>query len=207
MHVPATGLVYFSQLYPDAEAGAAAFLGTYRPIVIFRGKDFDKDKQRTVELLYGTSHLPKYNVDAAKWEIVPNKMGQKPKFGLAGMNNFFNNYTWTMQLHKGKLFVGTMDWLYLGGAIAESMGIEIPESVISLARARFDGADLRCFTSLDTPAVPVDLNGLGNYLNYGLRTMVSDDFLYIGTANPMNLATEPGKDNGGWELYRLYEKY
>jgi len=33
--------------------------------------------------------------------------------------------------------------------------------------------------------------------------MVADDFLYLGTANPMNLATEPGQPQGGWELYKL----
>jgi hypothetical protein len=203
MHVPGTGLAYFSQFYPGAPADAEAFLGTYRPIAIFRGKDFDK-KQQKIELLYGSTLLPKYNQAAAKWEIVPNKMGKRPRFGLAGINNFFNNYTWTMQRYHGKLFVGTMDWLYLGGVIAETAGIEIPESIHALAK-HFDGADLHSFVSADLPAVPVDLNGLDNYLNYGIRTMVADDFLYIGTANPMNLATVPGQPQGGWELYRLSE--
>jgi len=203
MHVPGTGLVSFTQMYPGASADAAAFLGTYRPIVIFRGKDFDK-KQQKIELLYGTSHLPKYNVGAAQWEIVPNNMGQTPKFGLAGINNFFNNYTWTMQRYHGRLFVGTMDWLYLGGVIAESLGVDIPQSIHDLAK-HFDGADLHSFVSLDLPALPVSLNGLGNYLNYGLRTMVADDFLYLGTANPMNLETDSGPNvpQGGWELYKL----
>lgn len=204
MHVPATGLVYFSQLYPGASVDTAAFLGTYRPIVIFRGKQFDKPKQKSIELLYGNSFLPKYNKDAARWDIVRNNMGQNPKYGLAGFNNFFNNYTWYMMKYHGKLFVGTMDWLYLGGVIAESMGVDIPESIHKLAK-HFDGADLWAFGSQDMPAYPVSINGMGNYLNYGIRTMFADDFLYIGTANPMNLETTPGKPNGGWELYKLYE--
>ena len=201
MHVPGTGLVYFAQMYPEASVDAAAFLGTYRPIVIFRGKKFDTDQQK-VELLYGTPYLPKYNKDAAQWKIVRNNMKQTPKFGLAGINNFFNNYTWSMQLYQGKLFVGTMDWLYLGGVIAETLGVDIPESIHKLAK-NFDGADLYSFVSPDKPAKPVSLNGLGNYLNYGIRTMIADDFLYLGTANPMNMATDPGQPNGGWELYKL----
>lgn len=206
MHVPGTGLVAFSEMYPGAEAGAAAFLGTYRPIVIFRGKKFDTPKQR-IELLYGTSRLPKYDAANAKWTIVPNNMHQKPKYGLAGINNFFNNYTWSMQVYKNQLFVGTMDWLYLGGVIVESLGIDIPDNLQALIREKFDGADLRCFPSGDRPAVAVSLNGLDNYLNYGIRTMVADDdCLYIGTANPMNLATDPKKPDGGWELFRLYDK-
>ena len=203
MHVPGTGLVAFNQMYPGAPSDAAAFLGTYRPIVIFRGRNFDTKQQR-VELLYGTSVLPKYNALAGEWSLVPNGMHQSPKFGLAGMNNFFSNYTWAMQRYHGKLFVGTMDWLYLGGVIAESLGSDIPDSIHQIAR-QFDGADLRAFISLDLPAVPVSLNGLGNILNYGIRTMVADDFLYLGTANPMNMATEPGEPNGGWELYKLHD--
>jgi hypothetical protein len=44
----------------------------------------------------------------------------------------------------------------------------------------------------------VDKNGMNNPMNYGLRTMVSDAALYVGTANPMNL-----HPYGGWELIRL----
>jgi hypothetical protein len=49
------------------------------------------------------------------------------------------------------------------------------------------------------PGFPYSINGLGNNLNYGIRTLVSDDTgLYVGTANPINLAPL-----GGWELYRI----
>jgi len=91
-----------------------------------------------------------------------------------------------------------------GGVIAESLGVEIPERIHTIAKF-FDGADLHSFASIDLPALPVSLNGLGNYLNYGIRTMVADDFLYLGTANPMNLETDsdPNVPQGGWELYKL----
>jgi hypothetical protein len=39
--------------------------------------------------------------------------------------------------------------------------------------------------------------------HYGIRTALSSDYLYLGTANPMNLETKPGELNGGWELYKL----
>jgi hypothetical protein len=76
----------------------------------------------------------------------------------------------------------------------------------NLASALASGADLMRFDSLDQKAVAVSRDGLGNYLNYGLRTMIADeDTLYIGTANPMNLETltNDARPEGGWELLKL----
>jgi hypothetical protein len=206
MHVPGLSLVAWNQLYPAAseEAGRAALLGTYRAISIFRGTGFGSSSQ-VVELLYGNSNLPQYT-SAGGWQIVPNNMGQAPKYGLAGINNFFNNYAWWMEVFQDQLFVGTMDFLYLGGAVIGEQ-YEFPEEVVAVAR-KFYGADLWRFTSPDLPAVPVSLNGIGNYSNYGVRTMVAtEDALYLGTANPMNLMTDPmdDKPEGGWELIKLSE--
>ena len=205
MTIPGAGLMLFPLEHPacklDTVGTITAFLATYRPIHIFRGKDFGKKNQR-IELLYGSPKLPKLNDSTCKWEIVPNAAGQVPRFGLAGMNNFFNNYTWWMQRYHGRLFVGTMDFLYVAGSFLDAFGVTIPEEIKNFAH-HFSGADLHSFVSLDLPALPVSLNGMGNYLNYGIRTMVADDFLYLGTANPMNLVTEPGQPQGGWELYEL----
>jgi hypothetical protein len=67
------------------------------------------------------------------------------------------------------------------------------------------GADLMVFDSLSKPAKVISRTGVGNYLNYGIRTMIADgDTLYLGSANPMNLRTE-GEFQGGWELIKLYE--
>lgn len=67
------------------------------------------------------------------------------------------------------------------------------------------GADLMEFKSLHKPAKAISRTGVGNYLNYGIRTMIADgDTLYLGSANPMNLRTE-GEFQGGWELIKLYE--
>jgi hypothetical protein len=62
------------------------------------------------------------------------------------------------------------------------------------------------FASRQAPAIPVNVSGLGNFTNYGVRTMVSTkDALYLGTANPMNLLTDEtdSMPEGGWELIRL----
>jgi len=225
MHVPGLSLLVWRQMHPNAseEDLQAALLGTYRPISIFRGKNFGS-KHQEVELLYGNCNLPQYvsnevnnaaganNADqvdgvSAGWQIVPNNMGQAPKYGLAGFNNFLNNYTWWMEVYKDQLFVGTMDFSYLIGAELGDL-LDFPKEVVEIAR-KFFGADLWRFTSSNRPAVPVSLNGVGNYTNYGVRTMVSDDALYVGTANPMNLMTDPKDDRpeGGWELLKLYEPH
>jgi hypothetical protein len=62
------------------------------------------------------------------------------------------------------------------------------------------GADLYCFPDCYSPAKLVDASGAGNPMNYGIRTMVADDALYLGSANPMNLS-----HYGGWELIRYIE--
>lgn len=62
------------------------------------------------------------------------------------------------------------------------------------------GADVMVFDKNDTPAEFLSNEGLGNHLNYGIRTMDShsSEGVFFGTANPMNLQAE-----GGWELYNL----
>ena len=215
MHVPGTGFFAFQQLaQPDRlydgappEAIQAAALGTYRPIAIFRGKHFAKPEKKTVELLYGSSKLPKYDPVTKEWELVPNNMGgQAPRYGHAGINNFFNNYTWTMGKYHNQLFVGTMDWLYLlGEGFLEDLIENIPDEIKAWA-PYFYGADLYRFCSSNLPAIPVSLSGVGNHTSYGVRTMQpSRNGLFLGMANPMNLLTDPGDDlpEGGWELIKL----
>ncbi len=219
MHVPFLSTIAHMKVYePDNTlALLGAISGTQRAISIFRGNNFDTDEQE-IELLYGMRRLPVYITDPedslanGRWEIQPNKMGVNPKWGLAGFGNYFNNYTWTMEVFQDKLYVGTMDWSYL---LKEGMkplmeylfemqgipyfGIEVPFPT------GFFGADLYYFPSAESPAFPESIDGVGNYTNYGIRTMISDDALYLGTANPMNLLTDPNDDlpEGGWELLRL----
>ena len=129
-------------------------------------------------------------------------MGE-PLWGTSGFGNIFNNYTWTMQVYNHKLYIGTMDWSYLGPRVeplfadyVEQYGIETDP-----------GADLwRIESSNGTGAVAEDLTGIGNYGSYGIRTVLADaTHMYLGMANPMNLMTDPndGRPQGGWELIKM----
>ncbi|RJP62445.1 MAG: T9SS C-terminal target domain-containing protein [Ignavibacteriales bacterium] len=207
-------------------------LGAHRSIAIFRG-NFDvvpsssmaKSSDNTkgayfgdVELLYGNPFLPRYvgvtdvseesdkseeTPTVGGWMFVPNNMHSLPLFGLSGINNFFNNYTWAMDVYKNRLYVGTMDWSFLAFAPLMSLIPELPEGIQDiinqLGLTKYLGADLWKFTSSSFPAVPVSVGGLGNNLNYGVRNLLSDGTaLYAGMANPMNLSPK-----GGWELIRV----
>jgi hypothetical protein len=189
-------------MHPDAsdEDAQAAVLGTYRPISIFRGRRLGSDQQE-VNVLYGNARLPLYTDDG--WTLVHNKMNQHPKHGLAGFNNFFNNYTWWMTTHSGKLFVGTMDYLYVAARLAELTGgfDALPKQLVKQARG-LEGADLWALVDGDQPAYPLSLTGAGNIANYGIRTMIGvESDLYLGSANPMNLLM--GSPKGGWEMIKV----
>jgi hypothetical protein len=207
MHVPGLSLLTWRMLNPGAteEHARAAVLGTYRPISIFRATGVGTPRQN-IDLLYGNARLPEYTAGSG-WSIVPNRMGRVPEYGLAGFNNFFNNYTWWMEVYDGRLFVGTMDFLYLGAAGLRDR-FEFP-SIVTRAFERLYGADLWAFSSRRAPADPVSRSGIGNFTNYGVRTMVvTRDALYLGTANPMNLLTDENDNvpEGGWELIKLTRK-
>jgi hypothetical protein len=200
MQVPGTGVVAFSQMYSGATVDTNTFINTTRPIAIFRSQGFDPAQVTTpsVDLLYGSAQLPQYDPVGAVWNQVNNNMGQSPLYGLAGFGNIFNNYTWAMEVFQGKLFVGTMDWSFLATNGNESTSV--PAIIKSIAPA-FYGADLWSFADANSAAVPVSLNGMGNYTSYGIRTMVSDDdALWLGMANPMNLRTDISNNPGGWKL-------
>jgi hypothetical protein len=90
-----------------------------------------------------------------------------------------------MEAADGHLFVGTADGSQL-------LGGDDPVEF---------GADLWSFDSSDGPAVAEDINGLGNPLSYGIRTLIASEDgtkLYAGMANSNNLA-----EKGGWELREL----
>ncbi len=126
-------------------------------------------------------------------------MGQQPLYGHSGLGNLYNNYTWTMTVFQGQLYVGTMDSSYLVEAMLDT--VELND--LPLPRP---GADLYRFASSTQPAVPERLDGAGNETSYGIRTMATtDDRFYLGMANPMNLLADPAVDapRGGWELVAL----
>ena len=204
-----------ARIYPESpEEAAAAVLGTYRAISIFRGSDFGTSSEKQ-EVLYGAAELPApaitYTVEITDsgvitttgvvWQLKPALMGP-PVMGAPGFGNFFNNYTWTMEEYQDQLYVGTMDWSYLADELIGMVLEEVISSTtgisIELPPAVGAGADLWRFGRAAEIAAPESLEGVGNYTNYGIRTMVVDDALYLGTANPMNLL-----DKGGWELIQM----
>jgi hypothetical protein len=138
----------------------------------------------------------------AQWNLQDNNMGTAPLYGSAGFNNVFNNYTWTMSVFNNQLYVGTMDFAYLLEGI-DLGGLSFDLTDIP---GYSPGADLYRFPSSSSPAIPESIEGVGNFSNYGVRTMISDDALYLGMANPINLLTnEQGANIGGWELIRLQD--
>jgi hypothetical protein len=212
MHVPLiSAFIHFKTygLPANLKEALDAIFGTYRAISIFRGKNFGTEREK-IRLVYGMSHLPRFTPDLG-WEIVPNNLPEpRPLWGLSGFGNMFNLYTWAMSVYHDRLYVGTLDW---GLLFRESLNTflkrlhlpPLPSDTLKLPVYSF-GADLFFFPSPLCPAVPESIDGAGNYTNYGIRTMISDDeALYLGTANPMNLLTDPNDEvpEGGWELIKL----
>jgi hypothetical protein len=168
------------------------FQNTYRTASIWRIQNAET-KTPIVELLYGESALPKFDPGTNTFQSTST--GFSPLYGPSGFGNIYNNYTWTAAVFQNRLFFGTMDWSYLqatGGLPTPAPGVVQPSSAW--------GADLWRFDS-PNPAVAEDIGGLGNFLNYGVRSMIispDGQDLFLGTANPMNLAA-----TGGWELRLL----
>jgi hypothetical protein len=215
MHVPMVAteahIAVYGQPSTQQEFLEAA-VGTHRAISIFRGRNLTGTKPE-IQLLYGEKELPVY--DPGSKSFVNKPTGMKPRYGSSGFGNPLNNYTWEMKVVAGQLFVGTMDWSYLYNSLGQVLvpGQSLPSPnplqpiLLKYLSARFpnkdlsgNGADLWRFRSSNSPAVCESFDGVGNFLNYGIRTMVvgDDNTVYIGTANPMNL-----EEKGGWELYEL----
>lgn len=137
--------------------------------------------------------------DGGDWDMTPNARGYVPLYGPEGIvtrsNGFpWNNYTWTMQVLGGKLYIGTMDWDDINSPDEE------------------DGADFFCIPSSDQPAVLVSGVGVANWSSYGIRTIEADESrgeLYLGMANVHNLLNTTVGDpvSGGWEIQRVTMRY
>ena len=213
MQVPFTGVLAH---YKACEAAPrtsqdmmVSIVNSTRPIPIFRSAGDPTDAR--AQLLYGSAKLAKYDCANKVWRTVANAAGQKPLYGEGGFGNFFNTYTWASTVYRNRLYFGTFDWSYLFGdglpLIAAALNLDVPADYlqfISLAGQQGTyGADMWRFDSATTPARAESQTGLGNYLNYGIRTISADaNNMYVGMANPMNLKTG-GTQNGGWELRKL----
>lgn len=126
-----------------------------------------------IELLAGTER-PGY----------PVRSGYGP-----GFSNPFNAYLWRMEVHKGYLYVGTLDTSIF--SLFTSPDKLSPFAADKLGRGDLmewlmacGGADLRR-TKDGLLWETVSTNGCDNFYNYGIRTLVSNgDHLFVGTANP-----------------------
>ena len=159
--------------------------GVDRSTSFWRGRNLEDPRTREIQLLYGESQLPVCCTAPKTFGMQPT--GWTPLYGPSGFGNRSNEYTWTMTVFDGHLFIGTYDASTIQGSSSEEEY----------------GADLWRIDSSDTPAVNEDYTGLGDFRNYGIRalhTLDDGSGVIVGLANPANLA--PG---GGWELRLLKE--
>ena len=113
----------------------------------------------------------------------------KPLSGqMSGMGNPVNLYCWSLEVHGGRLYMGTFDastFLMVardnGIPMGEMLGLT-PEQIDALAAGA--GGDLyRTWDGVNFK--PVTLTGFGDPYNYGVRNMVSRPLrLYMGFSNP-----------------------
>ena len=118
----------------------------------------------------------------------------KPTLGAPGFGNHYNNYTWSMAVHDGWLYVGTMDYSYF---LVDALSVYgLPAQFPGMVPFQQHGFDIWA-TKDGQSWSPVTTNGLGSKFNWGARQMTVDgEHLWLGTANPWNLNPQ-----GGWELW------
>jgi hypothetical protein len=173
-----------------------------RSAMLLRAKNLGATGGPSVELLYGDSEAWVYASRRRRqgsWSRQPTGMGGPGRFGGSGFGDPNNLFLWSAAVHQDRLFFGTMDMgnVTLGfGELVDG----VPKPTI--------GADFFQISSPDSPGVPLSITGCGNQANHGIVNMVSTPAgLYLGTANGMNLLTDPNDDlpDGGWELLRLVD--
>ena len=159
--------------------------GVYRSTSLWRGRNLEDPSTREIQLVYGESELPACCSAPKTFAMTPT--GWTPLYGPSGFGNRGNEYTWTMAVFDGHLFIGTYDASGLQGRAAAAEA----------------GADLWRIDSSDSPAVNENYSGLGDINNYGIRILHPLDDgsgVIAGMADAFNLV--PG---GGWELRLLKE--
>jgi hypothetical protein len=189
----------------------------WRAAIVLRGINLTTAPQ--YDLLYGYSqqyvYSPGPDVNSGTFTLTPNAMGgAQPLYGASGFNNPYTNYIWSMGAWQGRLYVGTMDWSFMAGQTSTLIFPAPPNNITKIIPPTEYGAGLFYFPNTSSKALPESTNGVGNYLNYGIRNIMPYTYpngstsMFIGTANPMNLAT-PGNPTlgngpyGGWELLEL----
>jgi hypothetical protein len=168
----------------DVYVGSMAVPGVTKP-GSFAMKGFDVIRIRpndTWQLLVGN-----------RTPTIPVPGGPSTRTAITGLPSGFgmptNLYCWNMEVYNGWLYVGSMDMSSMLRAASDAgvempdMGMGIPDSFMKLF-LKAAGFDL-WKTPNGLAWLPVTITGLGDYKNYGARTIrVHDNKLYIGTANP-----------------------
>lgn len=145
------------------------------------------------------------------WELVigdarNTPVGHKyPISGLmAGFGNMFNGYFWSMGVHNGWLYVGTMDstiwirWLNLE-AYPEAARDLIERVGVDHIIENDAGCDL-WRSSNGEDFINVTRNGLDNRYNLGIRNFTSTPYgLFLALANPFGpRVAVPSVDTNSW---------
>jgi hypothetical protein len=209
-------------LTPPQSLQQSAVGDTFRAISLFRSNNLTAATP-TIQLLYGYQSMEAFNYTTNTFTLTPNVMGGvTPLYGGPGFGNPYNMYTWSMNTWNNRLYVGTMDWGFLAATEAFVIaGVNITQLIPTSTY----GADLYYFPNTSSKAVVESSNGVGNYLNYGVRNIIPYTYpngsisMFIGSANAMNLATvgspalslppagpcdvPSGQCLGGWELIEL----
>lgn len=183
-----------------------------RAVSIWRAR-LDESGRPEVELLYGETSLPALVPGTKTFEA--RSTGWAPKYGRSGFDNPFLTYAWSALAGSNDLLFGLYDYRYVFdvrlGILTESSyraGQMFRTERKARSRQALDvdvtrgyGADLWRFDDVDTPGKAESVHGLGNFTNYGVRTMLRFDDgpnVMLGTASGLNL--EP---MSGWELHWL----
>jgi len=189
----------------------ARLIGGHRATTFWRGKDLET-KNPIIELLYGEINYPVY-IKGGNWTTKPNLLNAIPQFGRSGFGNIFNDYLWSSSYYKGYLLIGTYDASLVWADIFNITNIT--QQMYEFYNSDLDGwlypeygGDLFVFNFTNNTIQPgeyISLSALDNFIAYGIRNIKTSpenlyDDVYIGTANPFNIAPN---NTGGWELYQF----
>ena len=205
-----------SKSQEDLARNLAIILANWTPPQVYR---FGEDD--VWEMVVGDEGvLPGFDTRTSSW-----RAGFFPASDPAIINLSTNRYIWNMKVHKGHLFMGTMDMLPILIAFAESLegtqyGTQVKLLLDSFTAGNSENpAGFDLFVTADGSDIqPVTLDGgfgetfgetasgdVGDFYNYGVRTLLSSgDDLFVGTANPFKgaqvwklSAQEPAAGSGG----------
>jgi hypothetical protein len=227
MQVPGTGSLAYSTVYPHLTRAQRQTVAanTTRATPLFRYNPATGatcmpsaanpgvlPTPNPCQMLYGTNPLPVGTYTAGPPSSLTWTPGCPPTgcqtalYGAAGFGNPQNYYMWAAAVYQNRLYFGTLDWSFItaeSAYVSANPGLtadQYHQALDQQASSAGFGGDLWRIDSPTSPAKAESLNGLSNYLSYGIRNMVADSCnLYVGMANAMNLRTS-GTPQGGMEF-------